>query len=95
MVSSCYRSERAAGLSRDDALRVAFMRVGHVLVITTTIMVSSLGIVLFSNLPMFRSFTAVACATLAAALIADLVVLPALLKIFGRRDEEGARPRVP
>jgi hypothetical protein len=32
---------------------------------------------------MYRSFTAVACTTLAAALVADLIILPALIKIFG------------
>ena len=52
--------------------------------ITTIVMVSGIGAVLFSDLEMFRAFALVACFTLVAALIADLIILPALLKIFAR-----------
>ena len=82
---SRFRTERAAGLGIDEALRSSFMRVGQVLAVTTAVMLSGLGSILFSSLPMYRSFTAVACATLAAALVADLIILPALLKLFARR----------
>jgi predicted RND superfamily exporter protein len=86
---SRYRAERVNGLDTNDALRCSFMRVGQVLAITTSVMLCGLGSILFSSLPMYRSFTAVACTTLAAALIADLIILPALLKLFS------AQPKLP
>ena len=80
---SRYITERSNGLETNEALICSFMRVGQVLAITTTVMLCGLGSILFSSLPMYRSFTAVACSTLAAALVADLIILPALIKLFG------------
>ena len=80
---SRYITERSSGQGTDEALSCSFMRVGQVLAITTTVMLCGLGSILFSSLPMYRSFTAVACSTLAAALVADLIILPALIKLFG------------
>ena len=87
---SRFRAERAAGASLDNALSVSFIRVGHVLLVTTLVMVAGIGSILMSSLPMYRSFATIASATLAAALIADLIVLPALLKMFGG-GEKGCR----
>ena len=84
---SRYITERSSGMSTNDALSCSFMRVGKVLAITTTVMLCGLGSILFSSLPMYRSFTAVACTTLAAALVADLIILPALLKLFSRKSK--------
>ena len=84
---SRYRAERINGLNTNDALSCSFMRVGQVLAITTSVMLCGLGSILFSSLPMYRSFTAVACTTLAAALIADLIILPALLKLFSDQSK--------
>ena len=79
---SRYQAERKNGLNIDQALECSFLRVGQVLIATTVVMLCGLGSVLFSSLPMYRAFTAVACATLSTALIADLIILPALLKLF-------------
>ena len=84
---SRYITERSNGLDTNDALSCSFMRVGQVLAITTTVMLCGLGSILSSSLPMYRSFTAVACTTLAAALIADLIILPALLKLFSSESK--------
>ena len=84
---SRYQAERINGLNTNDALSCSFMRVGQVLAITTSVMLCGLGSILFSSLPMYRSFTAVACTTLAAALIADLIILPALLKLFSSESK--------
>ncbi len=84
---SRYITERSSGMNTNDALSCSFMRVGQVLVITTTVMLCGLGSILFSSLPMYRSFTAVACTTLAAALVADLIILPALLKLFSSKSK--------
>lgn len=70
----------------DEAIRESFIKVGSPLVVTTILMVTGFATVLWSELPGFRMFGAMACATLAAAFVADLVILPALLKVFGRRQ---------
>ena len=84
---SRYQAERRNGLNIDQALEYSFMRVGQVLIATTVVMLCGLGSVLFSSLPMYRAFTAVACATLSTALIADLIILPALLKLFHNKKD--------
>jgi hypothetical protein len=84
---SRYITERSNGLGTNEALSCSFMRVGQVLAITTTVMLCGLGSILFSSLPMYRSFTAVACTTLAAALVADLIILPALIKLFSNKTK--------
>ena len=82
---SQFKTERENGHSLDKSLEKSFLHVGKVLVVTTAVMVCGLGSVFLSSLPMYRSFTAVACGTLGAALIADLIILPAILKIFDNR----------
>ena len=84
---SRYQAERRNGLNIEQALECSFMRVGQVLIATTVVMLCGLGSVLFSSLPMYRAFTAVACATLSTALIADLIILPALLKLFHNKKD--------
>ena len=69
----------------DGAIRESFVKVGSPLVVTTVLMVTGFATVLWSELPGFRMFGAMACVTLAAAFVADLLILPALLKVFGRR----------
>ena len=84
---SRYQAERKNGLNINQALECSFIRVGQVLIATTVVMLCGLGSVLFSSLPMYRAFTSVACATLSTALIADLIILPALLKLFHKKKD--------
>ena len=81
---SRFRLEHLRGGTGDEAIKQSFLKVGSPLVVTTLLMVTGFATVLWSELPGFRMFGAMACATLAAAFVADLVILPALLKIFGR-----------
>ena len=66
----------------DAALRSAFHGVGAAMIITTVILITGFGTVLTSELPGQRYFAAMAVSTIAAALVGDLVFLPALLKSF-------------
>jgi len=81
---SRYRVEIGRNRDRDVAIGESFIKVGSPLVVTTVLMVTGFATVLWSELPGFRMFGAMACATLAAAFVADLLILPALLKVFGR-----------
>ena len=53
--------------------------------ITTIVLVSGFGSVFASTLPTHRLFAGVACTTIAAALLGDLVILPALLACWSRK----------
>ena len=49
---------------------------------TTVVMTVGLGTVMTSRMPPHQNFAAMGCTTLVAALIADLLFLPALLTVF-------------
>ncbi|MBP85900.1 MAG: RND transporter [Planctomycetaceae bacterium] len=89
-----YRDERSAGKDSGEALRAAFHGVGSAMIITTFILVSGFGTVLSSELPGQRYFAAMAVSTIAAALVGDLVFLPALLARFDRSDEASSGARL-
>jgi len=90
---SRYRFEMQKGTGSDEAIRASFIKVGSPLVVTTVLMVTGFATVQWSELPNFRMFGAMACATLAAAFIADLVILPALLKVFGEKSRASVSAR--
>ncbi|HIF00309.1 MAG TPA: hypothetical protein EYQ63_25705 [Fuerstia sp.] len=77
-----YREERRLGRTSAEANRNTFLTVGSALVMTTVVCTLGLGTVLTSQLPTHVNFAAMGCTTLAAALVADLVFLPALLCLF-------------
>ncbi len=79
-----YRSEVELHGDTDQAIRNAFHGVGSAMIITTFILITGFGTVLTSDLPGQRYFAAMAVSTITAALIGDLVFLPALLATFSR-----------
>jgi hypothetical protein len=86
-----YREESRRTADRQLAIRNAFTGVGTALIMTTTVLVAGFATVLFSSSRDHRIFGWMGCATLTAALFADLFLLPALLDRFDRDD----RPREP
>lgn len=74
-----YQYERRHGSDVKLALHKSFMTVGSALVMTTVVMVSGFASVMTSSLPTHFYFASMACSTIAAALLGDLVLLPALL----------------
>lgn len=81
---------------RDDedpalAIRRARVLVGPALILTTIVLAFGLGITVFSDLPSLRLFGKVCGITLVAALLADLVFLPATIVLWQR----WRRSRVP
>lgn len=70
---------------RTDDLELAIHRsvrgVGAALVTTTIVLVVGFGVVLTSEIPVNRLFAGMGCTTIAAALLGDLVLLPAMLKV--------------
>lgn len=81
-----YRSEVERHGDVERANRDAFQGVGSAMIITTFILITGFGTVLTSELPGQRYFAAMAVSTIAAALIGDLVFLPALLSAFAGKE---------
>lgn len=79
---SHFQHERRQGYSPLVANQRSFTTVGSALLMTTVVMTAGLGTVMTSHLPPHVNFATMACTTLAVALVADLVFLPALLALF-------------
>lgn len=77
-----FEEEREAGFEKDEAIRRAFTGVGTALIMTTIVLVSGLGTVLFSDSREHFIFAAMGIITIGAALFADMVFLPAMLSRF-------------
>lgn len=88
---SRYRQEMKMDGDVDNAVRRTFMKVGTPMLMTTVILVTGFGTVLFSDLPAHRIFGAMACATISGAIIGDLVALPALLATLETRRKGSHR----
>lgn len=80
---TAFQREQRRGLTVGEAIRNAFLSVGTALVTTTLVLVTGFATVLISELPSHRVFGCMACCTIGAALVADLIVLPAMLSYFG------------
>ena len=81
-----YRSERAAGLSVDDAIRRTIRTAGRAMVLTTVFLLVGYAVMFTSNFRAMMHMSGTVIVILAAALFGDLLALPALLKVF---DSDG------
>jgi len=79
-----YREERRFGLGSTMAIHNTFKGAGHAIVLTSLLLISGFGILVFSPLNSTHFFGTLACVTMAAALIGDLVILPAMLQLFDK-----------
>ena len=89
-----YQEERLSA-DRTQAIRRAFTGTGTALIMTTIVLVTGFSTVLFSDLREQRIFAAMGGLTIAAALFADLVFLPALMARFAERADETPTADVP
>ena len=81
--------ERRQG-HRDSIVRT-IKKLGPVLILTTLVLICGLAVTVFSGLPSLRLFGWLSALTLSAALIGDIILLPAFFhlerRITGRGDE--------
>ena len=80
-----FEEERSICETEDEAIRKAFTGVGTALIMTTVVLVSGFATVLMSDSRDHFIFASMGAITIAAALFADLVFLPALLSQFARK----------
>jgi len=76
-----YRLERARGNPPDAALRTAISRTGRVMIVTTALLSAGLLVTLTSAFSIVRLFGEMLILTFLTALLADLMLLPALLRL--------------
>jgi len=79
------RARREDGRSPEDAVRHAFATVGPALIATTVILVTGFGILSFSSFRLNNWMAQLTAIVIAFALLADLILLPALLLLVDRR----------
>ena len=80
-----FEEERKICETEDEAIRKAFTGVGTALIMTTVVLVSGFATVLMSDSRDHFIFASMGSITIAAALFADLVFLPALLSQFVKK----------
>lgn len=78
---ACYRRERRAGRSREKAVEETLHAAGRPMVITSLVAVLGFLVLGFSDFVPLIHFGMLTALTMGAALVADLVLLPALLVI--------------
>ena len=78
------RREDKPGENPMLGIRRARVLVGPAIILTTTVLIFGLGVTMFSDLPSLRLFGRVCAITLAASLVADLVLLPATIALYRR-----------
>lgn len=84
------KEERAQGRSRDDAIRRAMIRSGRPVVITTVILCAGFLVNGMSSFPTNATAGILGAFVVFSALIGDVFVLPAFLKLWGA--DAGAPP---
>ena len=80
-----YQDELRRRANPSAAIRAALCAVGPAMATTTTVFIVGFGCVAVSDIPVLRVFSGLCCVAFAAALVGDLVILPALLGVFGGR----------
>ena len=81
-----YQEELRGGGDHQDVIRRAFTGVGSALLMTTIVLVAGLASAIVGDSRDARIFGIMGCLTLATALFADIVLLPALLSRFAKRE---------
>jgi len=71
--------ERSRTDSQKEAVYNTLTHIGPVLMLTTMVLVCGLAVTILSELPSMRQFGGLAMTTLIAALLADLLILPAII----------------
>ena len=85
---SRFGEERRKGLGIDESISAVFRSSGRAIVLTTVLIVSGLSVLLLSRFVPTRRFAELTAITMAAALLGDLLLLPACLVLFEKREGE-------
>lgn len=81
-----YERGRQAGLSVDRALHQATRKVGSALLLSTVILVGGFSVFFFATMQSGVNFGLLSVIIITSAFLADILVLPALVKMVDRRE---------
>jgi predicted RND superfamily exporter protein len=90
-----YSEEAATGGEHRETIQRAFTGVGSALLMTTIVLVTGMMTAVFGDARDARLFGIMGAITLASALFADIVFLPALLSRFAKQPGELTEPKAP
>ncbi len=76
-----YRQELLSGQGKREAIRRAYLGAGHAIVLTSVLLVAGFAVLSTSELTTTRHFGVLSSVTMIAAVLADLLLLPALLHL--------------
>ncbi len=76
-----FRLERARGLDRPEAVRATMLEAGHGIVRTSVVLTAGFAVSIAADYMPVSSGGAVLCATLVAAVCADLTLVPAMARL--------------
>lgn len=79
-----YKQERLAGRRVEEALRRTTLGAGHAIIVTSVLLIVGFGVLATDDLTSTRHFGVLSSVTMAAAVLGDLFLLPALLKLVER-----------
>ena len=92
-LSKYKRGRVQQGLEADDAIRYAFAHVGQAIVITSLILMAGFGVLATSDFAMNSLMALLTAIAIGMAVIADFLLLPALLiKLDGPKREQASAP---
>jgi hydrophobe/amphiphile efflux-3 (HAE3) family protein len=81
---SRFNEEMASGISVSEAIRRVLRSAGETMILTTLLIVGGLSVFFLSDFLPTRRFAELTAVTMAAALVGDLVLLPACLLAFAK-----------
>ena len=85
-----YRHHRQRRIGTEEAMAVTLATSGRALWLTTVVLMAGFGLLGLSSFAPTRRFGLLTCVTLGLALTADLVLLPALIRLWERRPRAAA-----
>jgi predicted RND superfamily exporter protein len=91
LLSKYIRARRELNKSPDDAIRYAFSTVGKAVVVTTIILVAGFSVLMQSSFGFNSDMGKLTAITIVAALVLDLLLLPAILLTIDRKVGEKQR----
>jgi predicted RND superfamily exporter protein len=83
-VLTALERQRRPGLSMESAIRRGVAETGNAIILGGVVLTIGFAAVTVSRVPSLASFGILACAAVAAATVAELVMLPALLVVTDR-----------
>lgn len=85
-----FRRELARTGAVEPALRRTMAKIGPVLVVSSLVLIAGIAVLFLSEMPMNRDYAQLTIIIFVAALLGDLVLLPALIRVFRGRPPQAA-----